>query len=1823
MKTARWLLCLLLTMQLLFGPYLQAETLPYRLVDTNQYDIFEEENRARAEKELQVEDAPDDAQLLKYTNDFWRQAVTAVEGDYSLDKEPEPIPDLTLLNPTLALPLYGTNVALTGRYVVGFRMNSKRYKKDATNDVQSRNVHNFEMLQEMQLKMQGKILDRIFVDIDYDDKREDEKTISVAYRGKPGELVQLAEFGDINLSLPQTEFISYEKKLFGAKMHLQHKNVDLHIIGSQTKGSNKQKQFIGSSVFEIVTLKDKDYIRRSYYDLTFGSNTPAGGNTQWQTQMGSIAPGSEEIYIDTNTTANDYVPVSLTAKDWGDPTVSYSGKFKLLTRGVDYTIDYSRGIIQFTKAQTAATTIAVNYQNNMGTWLNPNQNEPYLIKTANDGGLGGAVCPAAAALTGQLGCRMEMKTFYNVGAQQITRDNGKGNFLLRLLDANGQEVGSAAAPKQVYPSTIDMDFDKGVFELQQRMNDDPGLYNITPVSSKNRTFQVEYVSAIKTYFVEAGIVVESEVVKLNGRLLQRNNDYYIDYVSGYITFYKGDMINENSVIDITYDTSDGSNSNNAILGGRLDYKMFDKVRLGTTLLKEGGDKPQNVPQVGNYNKDLLVYGADINAKDVKVTQDLAVDVGAEMAKSIKKENSFGYAMIDSMIDTNIQTGGSMVFYDWTIAANPNDEPAFLDSLQWDTQELPSLEINPNATGTYNEKQQVLVINYDFTKAIEGGHSNEISLVYPLSTSGVDLSDKTSFSLTMLGEGNGSSAPQVNIAFSNISEYSDAQNTATPPSGLVPSGYGMNTACSPGTAAPKTEDVNCLNTLAPNEDVGWWFTNPDGTYQRFNPFVNNLYNPESQPNGRIDTQDLNLNGKYDAAEPNVGGNFGYTPTNADPATQALLVANHHAIVDTNWPADSSASYDGWKTFTTPLNITDKSKWRAVRHLRITLKYNGKKKGTIKIANVSLSGTSWNPQEGIDANQFSVSGINNVENANYKPIFAPDSGDGLRVFNYLYSSVAKYKEQNHTANVMDQALDLTYKNVSSAETDTLFANRNFSTMDFTQHKEFRFLLHSSATDNGEFFMKVGTDDNYEKIIVPLGYGGSSGSWRLISMRMVDADGDGIADTFENASDSSYGVRILHKRSVGGLMNFKKISMIMAGVEVTTNPAISDPTDTAAYTGPLASGSVWLNVIHLAESVTTEGEAYKVDTVMKLNGWGSAGAKYRYMDSDFETPLTVAKKQETTDEEYFLKVIRVKNFPMEATFNRSTVVTPNITDTSSYNTVGSLDKGRVKREQAVLRGDFIKEKLPQVGLQYTLNQVEYDLMQRQDKAQTYAVTVTHTNAGSVKNLNAGYSYTNTQIDYSRAQHLASDNNYNTEEETQRMNVKVSYEPHKNFNITPSYSLTQSKEERTKHLVASDQYNRYPKGMNQSAGFNSTWRITKWLAPSVSYNISTTESNNLTVKDFKQNGVVVKSYDIGQLKSLNRSADGGVSLTLSGHEIAPRSKLLKNFVISSSYRLQDADSWYYVDEAFNSKDKLWIRSSLKGTGDHSNRRNLVLRDTITSSQRWNPLAEYDFDGVMTPLKTISFINNFTHSVQQNNQTGTESTARSITLPDLVLSISELEKAFYAGRWLSSSNLKLRYSIIENTTQDSSKLMQYKYGGDLRFLLFNKFDTVFIYDKKTSTQDDLRAHQTTEDTAGQDLSAQTSFYVGNWRFTPKMLYSKYEKRIVNGKLSQSSKEIVPSLTVRLDFNLPRGIKLPFVNRMYNATNRVIWNTVVSYKDRTSPVEVKDNYKSIDLTSSIDYEISQNLRLNLAGGATWLDHAYVETEDYFSYNVAANLTVQF
>ncbi|MBQ8032345.1 MAG: hypothetical protein IJ266_00050, partial [Elusimicrobiaceae bacterium] len=498
---------------------------------------------------------------------------------------------------------------------------------------------------------------------------------------------------------------------------------------------------------------------------------------------------------------------------------------------------------------------------------------------------------------------------------------------------------------------------------------------------------------------------------------------------------------------------------------------------------------------------------------------------------------------------------------------------------------------------------------------------------------------------------------------------------------------------------------------------------------------------------------------------------------------------------------------------------------------------------------------------------------------------------------------------------------------------------------------------------------------------------------------------------------------------------------------------------------------------------------------------------------------------------------------------------------------------------------------------------------------------NMGSFKNIQAGYHYTTASVDYDRVRHIESDSYYNTDEDTHKMNAKVTYQPNSKFTFTPTYSLSKSTEDRTRYKTEGEDSLHYPKALNQNTGFNSTWKISKWLAPSFSYNITTQENNNLNVKRSTLDRD--KTFNIGEVKTVNRSSDGGVTLTLSGNEILPNNKLFSTLVVSSSYRLQDADTWDDVDSGFDSRKELWIRGSLKDTGRFGFRRSMTLRDTFMSTQRWSPLSKYKFSGAAAPLQTLTLINNFSRTLQNNEQTGTKYDSTSTTLPDITVSISDLEKFVYAGRWLSASNLKLRYSQVKQVNIDMDEQKKTQYGGDLRFMLFRFFDTVLTYTRHESNKWDIRNNYSAERVLDDDVSVQTSFYIGAMRVTPKVLYNSHDKWLVRGRISESYTQWIPSLNLRWDFNLPRGWKMPFVNRVYNTTNRVIWNTTFTYTDKKSDVEVRDNYHLFDCTSALDYEMSQNLRLTLSVGISVMDHAYVESEDYTAYHVAANVTVQF
>ena len=232
----------------------------FKLFEPARYGFLSDENAQQMFPQNSDNTEDEEEEYFNYSRAYLENIITETEG--AIELRGKTTEYIEILNPSLLLPIYGTTISMTGRKTFGLKYNAKKYNVKSTTS--NKDVSEVVFDQEMQLKVQGKVSNRIFVDIDYDDQRPDSQNIAISYRGKEGELVQSVDFGDITLSLPATQFLSYSKQVFGAKMHLQHKDANLYLIGSQSKGDSKTKQFKGNSVFETVNIKDLNYIRRNY-----------------------------------------------------------------------------------------------------------------------------------------------------------------------------------------------------------------------------------------------------------------------------------------------------------------------------------------------------------------------------------------------------------------------------------------------------------------------------------------------------------------------------------------------------------------------------------------------------------------------------------------------------------------------------------------------------------------------------------------------------------------------------------------------------------------------------------------------------------------------------------------------------------------------------------------------------------------------------------------------------------------------------------------------------------------------------------------------------------------------------------------------------------------------------------------------------------------------------------------------------------------------------------------------------------------------------------------------------------------------------------------------------------------------------------------------------------------------------------------------------------------------------------------------------------------------------------------------------------------------
>lgn len=583
---------------------------------------------------------------------------------------------------------------VSGRQFIKTQITNTSFPNDPERDDKSQ----VEVDQQLKVRIRGSIADDLLeIEIDFDDSLpsvERQKT-RVFYNGRKRDvglatLQANAKFGDVQLSLPGSNFVSYNKSVFGisGQMHFTDfslggwgpKQLSFYGIASEKKGETQKKEFTGKNRRRIPDpLPDVNPIRRTYYQPL--------ADTQSNNRSLPIQVNSEEILLDDRNAENND-DNTLTDYTVSNPTTgeTYTGDFEQLDAGEDYSIDYQKGVIRFKQNVQQNYVLAVSLTKNDGSRLTD-----FMIKDQDES---------------DSFDRYHLLNRYQLASQNIVRDDP--DRVLEIRDASdasrpngGQSYAQILGVDNDGNGVIDdefIDFELGVLRFPDTepftsralenngAETNPTVYG--PPSQRDQLFEIyqEVLVEENTYTLGVNVVRDSEKVVVDGQALERGRDYTIDYQTGFISFFDSVSIDEETKIEITYEQQGvGAVRSETFFGGRIEGDVSENLSMGSTLLTSQEDERDEVPQVGRGTKSTSVSEFDITWSPTRDLQriigwwgdetwesypwddDLKLDVSYDWAESSRDPNQEGKALVDDFSQLDRRIPFSKNEFDWSPA----------------------------------------------------------------------------------------------------------------------------------------------------------------------------------------------------------------------------------------------------------------------------------------------------------------------------------------------------------------------------------------------------------------------------------------------------------------------------------------------------------------------------------------------------------------------------------------------------------------------------------------------------------------------------------------------------------------------------------------------------------------------------------------------------------------------------------------------------------------------------------------------------------------------------------------------------------------------------------------------------------------------------------------------------------------------------------------------------------------------------------------------------------------------------------------------------
>ncbi len=1044
---------------------------------------------------------------------------------------------------------------------------------------------------ETQLHMEGHVGKRLTLYIDHDSRKKDNQYLMQYRAVRDDEVIREINAGQIDIKMNKSKYAVYDDtsaKGIGIDTTIRKGKLRVKAFGSVTRGETVVESFRGTSSPGNTALREFQYVRNTHYQLEpFKrydnlSSPPADYRTTvtWTSQpadpanyrpytVGVDSTGFE-LYMDDQNPYNNYNAIQLSLD---------GGYYTRLSSGSDYIINYSTGQVSFLKPVPDTARIFAVYTLNGGSTVSSDAAArtdvtgftgklfvfiKYGRSIHEDDNLDGA---QDSDKNGDSRFNLdiyEIRSSYYAGSSQILSDNLKLQFYTRNQLMTRDETSRLGK--------YTVDYTKGLvsFYLREPFKAlisaaDPGLTTVLYAENQAGNLyerslysvRIDYYRDARSFQLKHTNIIQNSVrVKVDNRELSPSL-YSIDYTSGFLAFTNpsNPVILPETAIEVKYEYLPLNSQSQSFIGGvRADYDFSRELKLGGTLLFTRSAGGEIIPNIGNEPTQTLVLEGDaslyLNQKRLKdlVSAVPGVKVDsvpfelkgyAEYARSYRKVNTFGKALIDDMESTEEVVGISLFDKDWILSSLPppvtqNQRGKLYYKYYRDpdgTGGLKGLDFSPYVIdyavkpGPYNvatghvadslqsvETQRSLVFDFDFS----GGLDHLAVATRKLSSSSVDLSGLQYVEIIYRADGSAGNV-DLFLELGSINEDSDADGVLD------------------------TEDANRNGFLdfdpdaGIQEDSGYYF-NPAGgshTWIGAGPKLNS----STRGDGILNTEDLNGNGTLD-------GNESTVRIPGTISTVPLLTVN---MADTGWKVQRIYINRNSSDFTDNSTLL-----KQVETLRLYLRNGSASTGRIFIDTLRFVSSRWrnikiNDTVNEDPAKFGVTMVNSINDSDYRAdAFIYSRRD-------VYTSLHGERTDKELTREKETALQIEY-NLSN---ESGSVTRKFSKpMDLRFYKTlnlwmnvrapsvvntFRFRVGSSESD----YMEYEFTKDYENL------------WREVKFNLYEGKGGGI-----------------NRISVTGYPDLKRINYMEFIVYNTT------------VTG---SGTIWINDIYTDSADTLTDDAY----------------------------------------------------------------------------------------------------------------------------------------------------------------------------------------------------------------------------------------------------------------------------------------------------------------------------------------------------------------------------------------------------------------------------------------------------------------------------------------------------------------------------------------------------------------------------------------------------------------------------------------------------------